>query len=53
MGRRVESVYIKYSQRNRVSVSYDALSEPEREEIRLQVDSFLSGTLTDIEVHGV
>lgn len=35
---------------NRSSLSYDTLSELEVEEIRLQVESFLNGTLSDIEV---
>ena len=35
---------------NRSSLSYDTLSELEVEEIRQQVESFLNGTLNDIEV---
>ena len=37
-------------QLNRDSVSYEPLSGPEVEEIRQQVDCFLHGTLSDIEV---
>ncbi|CAI8011345.1 Kinesin-like protein KIF9 [Geodia barretti] len=38
---------------NRRSVSYDTLSELEVEEIRQQVESFLNGTLPDIELVSV
>ena len=39
------------SQLNHGPVSHDTLSEMEVEEIRQQVESFLNGSLTDIEVH--